>query len=128
MRSKFLSLIFCIIAFGFTMAFVVNIIDPSNTAGTPDTSGKLTIEDENSPTNPETSPQNTAPVVDQVISEESVKAVASDVEKLFERLAYGSDKSYEEEFSKLYGGRGPVLTVAKIERADKPLQEVATFY
>lgn len=33
-----------------------------------------------------------------------------------------------EEFSKLYGGRGPVLTVNKIERAEKPDQEVATFY
>ncbi len=33
-----------------------------------------------------------------------------------------------EEFSKLYGGRGPVLTVTKIERAEKPAQEVATFY
>ena len=33
-----------------------------------------------------------------------------------------------EEFSKLYGGRGPVLTVNKIERAEKPQQEVATFY
>ena len=33
-----------------------------------------------------------------------------------------------EEFSKLYGGRGPVLTVSKIIRAEKPAQEVATFY
>ena len=33
-----------------------------------------------------------------------------------------------EEFSKLYGGRGPVLTVTKIDRAEKPAQEVATFY
>lgn len=33
-----------------------------------------------------------------------------------------------EEFSKLYGGRGPVLTVNKITRAEKPTQEVATFY
>ena len=33
-----------------------------------------------------------------------------------------------EEFSKLYGGRGPVLTVNKIERAEKPQQEVAPFY
>ena len=33
-----------------------------------------------------------------------------------------------EEFSKLYGGKGPVLTVNKISRADKPTQEVATFY
>ena len=33
-----------------------------------------------------------------------------------------------EEHSKLYGGRGPVLTVKKLERAEKPLQEVATFY
>ncbi len=33
-----------------------------------------------------------------------------------------------EENSKLYGGRGPVLTVKKIERAEKPIQEVATFY
>ena len=33
-----------------------------------------------------------------------------------------------EEFSKIYGGRGPVLTVKKIERAEKPAQEVATFY
>ena len=33
-----------------------------------------------------------------------------------------------EEFSKLYGGRGPVLTVNKIERAEKPDQEVATIY
>ncbi len=33
-----------------------------------------------------------------------------------------------EEYSKLYGGRGPVLTVRKIERAEKPDQEVATFY
>ena len=33
-----------------------------------------------------------------------------------------------EEFSKLYGGRGPMLTVTKIERAEKPTEEVATFY
>ncbi len=33
-----------------------------------------------------------------------------------------------EEYSKLYRGRGPVLTVEKIERAEKPEQEVATFY
>ena len=33
-----------------------------------------------------------------------------------------------EEHSKLYGGRGPVLSVKKLERAEKPLQEVATFY
>ena len=33
-----------------------------------------------------------------------------------------------EEFSKLYGGRGPVLTVTKLCRADKPIEEVATFY
>ena len=33
-----------------------------------------------------------------------------------------------EEFSKLYGGRGPVLSVSKIEMAEKPIQEVATFY
>ena len=33
-----------------------------------------------------------------------------------------------EEFSKLYGGRGPVLTVTKIEKAEKPREEVATFY
>ena len=33
-----------------------------------------------------------------------------------------------EEYSKLYGGKGPVLTVTKIERAERPEQEVATFY
>ncbi len=33
-----------------------------------------------------------------------------------------------EEYSKLYRSRGPVLTVTKIERAEKPLEEVATFY
>ena len=33
-----------------------------------------------------------------------------------------------EEFSKLYGGPGPVLTVTSIDRAEKPAQEVATFY
>ncbi len=33
-----------------------------------------------------------------------------------------------EEYSKLYQARGPVLSVTKIERAEKPLQEVATFY
>ena len=33
-----------------------------------------------------------------------------------------------EEYSKLYRGKGPVLEVKKIERAEKPLQEVATFY
>ena len=33
-----------------------------------------------------------------------------------------------EEYSKLYRGRGPVLTVKEIARAEKPLQEVATFY
>ena len=33
-----------------------------------------------------------------------------------------------EEFSKLYGGRGPVLTVTKLCRAEKPQEEVATFY
>ena len=33
-----------------------------------------------------------------------------------------------EEYSKLYRGRGPVLTVENIEKAEKPGQEVATFY
>lgn len=33
-----------------------------------------------------------------------------------------------EEYSKLYRARGPVLTVKEISRAEKPLQEVATFY
>ncbi len=33
-----------------------------------------------------------------------------------------------EEYSKLYRTKGPVLEVKKIERAEKPLQEVATFY
>lgn len=33
-----------------------------------------------------------------------------------------------EEYSKLYRGKGPVLTVKRIERAEKPAQEVATFY
>ncbi|MBO7304696.1 MAG: GTPase [Clostridia bacterium] len=33
-----------------------------------------------------------------------------------------------EEYSKLYRARGPVLTVTKIQRAEKPVQEVATFY
>lgn len=33
-----------------------------------------------------------------------------------------------EKYSKLYQGRGPVLNVARIERAEKPQQEVATFY
>lgn len=33
-----------------------------------------------------------------------------------------------EEYSKLYRGKGPVLTVTKIERAEKPQNEVATFY
>ena len=33
-----------------------------------------------------------------------------------------------EEYSKLYRGRGPVLTVKEIARAEKPVQEVATFY
>lgn len=33
-----------------------------------------------------------------------------------------------EGYSKLYEGRGPMLTVSKIERAEKPTQEVATFY
>ena len=33
-----------------------------------------------------------------------------------------------EEYSKLYRGRGPVLTVTKLCRADKPIEEVATFY
>lgn len=33
-----------------------------------------------------------------------------------------------EEYSKLYQGNGPVLTVKKIEKSIKPQQEVATFY
>lgn len=33
-----------------------------------------------------------------------------------------------EEYSKLYQGKGPVLTVKKLVRAEKPVQEVATFY
>ena len=33
-----------------------------------------------------------------------------------------------EEYSKLYRAKGPVLTVTDIKRADKPDQEVATFY
>ncbi len=33
-----------------------------------------------------------------------------------------------EEYSKLYRAKGPVLEVKKIERSEKPIQEVATFY
>lgn len=33
-----------------------------------------------------------------------------------------------EEYSKLYRGKGPVLTVTNIERAEKPQNEVTTFY
>ena len=33
-----------------------------------------------------------------------------------------------EEYSKLYKAHGPVLTVEKITKAEKPEQEVATFY
>ena len=33
-----------------------------------------------------------------------------------------------EEYSPLYRGRGPVLIVSSTERAEKPTQEVATFY
>ena len=33
-----------------------------------------------------------------------------------------------EEFSKLYGGRGPVLTVMSAKKAERPEPEVATFY
>ena len=33
-----------------------------------------------------------------------------------------------EDYSPLYRGKGPVLSVSKIERAEKPEQEVATFY
>lgn len=33
-----------------------------------------------------------------------------------------------EEYSKLYRGKGPVLEVKKIQKAEKPTQEVATFY
>ncbi len=33
-----------------------------------------------------------------------------------------------EEYSKLYRSKGPVLTVERIERAEKPKEEVATFY
>ena len=33
-----------------------------------------------------------------------------------------------EEYSKLYRGRGPVLRVSSAERAERPLEEVATFY
>ena len=34
----------------------------------------------------------------------------------------------DEEYSKLYRAAGPVLTVKKIERAEKPVEEVVTFY
>ena len=34
----------------------------------------------------------------------------------------------KEDYSKLYRGRGPVINVQKIEMAEKPIQEVATFY
>ncbi len=33
-----------------------------------------------------------------------------------------------EEYSKIYRGKGPVLSVSKISRAEKPTEEVATFY
>jgi len=33
-----------------------------------------------------------------------------------------------EEYSKLYRGKGPVLQVKKIQKSEKPTQEVATFY
>ena len=34
----------------------------------------------------------------------------------------------DEEYSKLYRAKGPVLTVSKIQRAEKPKEEVVTFY
>ena len=35
---------------------------------------------------------------------------------------------FTEDYSPLYRARGPILTVEKIERAERPVQEVATFY
>ena len=32
------------------------------------------------------------------------------------------------EYSKLYRAKGPVITVEKAVRAEKPIEEVATFY
>ena len=50
------------------------------------------------------------------------------IAKLNEKNYKVSFSVLSEEYSKLYQGNGPVLTVKKIELAEKPQQEVATFY
>ena len=48
-----------------------------------------------------------------------------DVMTLFPAMVEGV---LSEEYSKLYRAKGPVLTVKCAKRAEKPEQEVATFY
>lgn len=96
MRSRILSLIFCILAFSITMVLVVQLLNPA-TANPGETSDLLTVEDDPSPTEelPDTNP---AP---NKVTAQTVTATAKELEETVKRLAYGSDKSYADSFASL---------------------------
>ena len=96
MRSKLLSVVFCVLAFAMTMIFVVNIINPGST-GPVETRDTL-------PTEPAKTTQTVLPTGDPgepAVTAQTVTRTSRELEETVKRLAYSSDKSYISEFNRL---------------------------
>ena len=96
MRSKLLSVVFCVLAFAMTMVFVVNIINPGNSGPT---ETKETLETEAPKTTATVLP--TGDVLEPAVTAQTVTRTAKELEETVARLAYSSDKSYISEFNRL---------------------------
>ncbi len=93
MRSRILSLIFCVLAFSLTMVFALQILNPNANAGNKETSDMLTVEDD-----PDAAlPTPSSPSQAESVSAATVSALSKDLEALIERLAYGENKAYAED-------------------------------
>ena len=97
MRSRILSLIFCILAFSLTMVFVVNIINPASVPGPGETQQTLPVQSQES-TRPEQPNQSTPR---PAVTLQTVNATARELEAFVQRLAYGADKSYAQQLGEL---------------------------
>ncbi|MBQ9544116.1 MAG: CapA family protein [Clostridia bacterium] len=96
MRSKLLSVVFCVLAFAMTMVFVVNIINPGQ-SGPVETKETLSTEvpDGTSAVLP------TAEQPEPAVTAQTVTRTSKELEDMVKRLAYSSDKSYISEFGRL---------------------------
>lgn len=96
MRSKLLSVVFCVLAFAMTMIFVIHVINPSN-AGQQETKETLPVESTGSDVVVLPTVSTPAPLV----TAQTVSRVSKELEETVARLYLGADKTYAGDLTRL---------------------------